>query len=142
VRSWSPWRRVGGRIGMSSVLVLHNIPHRCCPLHLPSVRTRIYREERTGYEERRSGLMIEHNPVNYFLIPLSPPVLSNHTIGPIQVVIQVKLPVHQYVLLLCSSVLVSSFLALHILYLGLEQNGVGIELIVRNSYPLQHTRSQ
>jgi hypothetical protein len=50
-------------------------------------------------EEISEGeLMIEHNLVNYSLILPYPLVLSNHTIGLIQVVTQVKLPVHQYVL--------------------------------------------
>jgi hypothetical protein len=95
--------------------------------------------------ERSEGeLIIEHNLVNYFLIPHYPLVLSNHTIGLIQVVIQVKLPVHQYVLLLYPSLFVSSFLALQVYILALKSNRMGVEikLIIRNSYPLQHTRSQ
>jgi hypothetical protein len=77
-----------------------------------------------GEESRsRRELMIEHNQVNYFLIPLYLLVLSNHTIGLIQVVIQVKLPVHQYVILLYSSYFVSSYFDLHVLHLGLEENG-------------------
>jgi hypothetical protein len=48
-------------------------------------------------EEVREELMIEPNLVNYFPIPPYRLVLSNHTIGLIQVVTQVKLPVHQYV---------------------------------------------
>jgi len=41
--------------------------------------------------------MKEHNQVNCSPIRPYLPVLSNHTIGHIQVVIQVKLPVLQYV---------------------------------------------
>jgi hypothetical protein len=65
-------------------------------------------------EEAREELMIEHNQVNCFLIRPSLLVLSNHTIGLIQVVTQVKLPVHLYVLLLYPSLFVSIFLALQV----------------------------
>jgi hypothetical protein len=91
--------------------------------------------------------MIEHNLVNYFPIHHYPLVLSNHTIGLIQVVTQVKLPVHQYVPLLYSpffthlySSLYSSF---YIFYISaLNKMGRETELIIRNSHPLQHTKSQ
>jgi hypothetical protein len=67
--------------------------------------------------------MIEHNQVTCFLICPSLLVLSNHTIGLIQVVTQVKLPVHLYVLLLYPSLFVSIFLALQVYILALKRVG-------------------